>query len=709
MKKTILALILALGILLGGCGGEKVPATTAAPEVPFGNYIQPADSFAGGSGTEADPFQIETIQQLALLAEVINRSYDVAHYDEEQLYRYGHYVLIADISLNDAADFDTWQRNPPQYAWEPIGCKDAQGLMHEFRGVFDSQGHTISGLYLPGDVHTGGGGLFGQVSKATIRNVNITDSLLIAAEEENAGLLAAQCLDSTIRNCHVSGQVFLNHVYQGGGVIGDASGKEGFLKDCSFSGNLTAENISGNVGGVCGYISCQAEGLENHGALELKDSPVASAFGGIAGGVTNCTLTGSTNSSSVTVLGEAGSVGGICGQLDVGMEFTRDENGDFTTAGAGAVLSDCINSGSVSASNAKQVGGIVGSGFNCFKSAQSIILRGCENTGTVTGLEKVGGIVGEMYLEYASYQLVDCVNTGTVEGQSRVGGMIGSTGVNKGASAIEGCENRGSVTASDSAAGILGWGADMNLGWDAETDSGCLTITRCHNSGTVTVDSGTAGGILSRLFHPGGDFTMEITKCENTGTVHSTDSGRLGGILGGCTAGYVLRQEGAACYIRSCVNSGTLSYGDATVDAGANHIGSDGALNTTEKALTTMSGSAAGGIVGSSFQTVVENCLNRGQILLATDTSPIRDYRELSSVSGEEPTVFAGSIYGLFMYSPNDEDNSFEKEHITDCAYTGSFDTPVCAPFLLEEPPVISGNRRISEEEAQALTEKLLK
>ena len=179
MKKSILALLLAFGVLLGGCGGEKPPATTAAPEVPFGNYIHPAGSFAGGSGTEADPFQIETIQQLALLADVINRSYDFEHYDEDELYRYGHYVLTADISLNDTADFDTWQNTAPEYAWESIGCKDAQGLMHEFRGVFDGQGHTISGLYLPGDVHTEGGGLFGKVDKATIRNVTLrTPSLL---------------------------------------------------------------------------------------------------------------------------------------------------------------------------------------------------------------------------------------------------------------------------------------------------------------------------------------------------------------------------------------------------------------------------------------------------------------------------------------------------------------------------------------------------
>ena len=709
MKRRTIVMLLCLSLVLFGCGRKQTAATTAAPEVPFGNYIQPAESFAGGSGTQEDPFQIETVRQLALLAEVINRNYDVEHYDDEQLYRYGYYVLTADIVLNDPADFDTWQEAAPQYAWEPIGCKGEDGLLYEFRGVFDGRGHTVSGLYLPGDVHTEGGGLFGRVSKATVCNVSIADSLLIAADEEEAGLLAAQCSNSVIQNCQVSGRVSLRNTNYGGGVIGYAGGKNAKLKDCSFSGSLTAQAVSGQVGGVCGYLACPAEGLENHGALELKDSPFCD-LGGIAGAVSRCALTRSSNSGSVTTRTEAGSVGGICGQLSAGLTWQQEGNLDTVAA---TEISGCVNSGRITADSSELVGGIAGSGFNCFRDCGQVTLRDCGNTGTVTGLSKVGGIVGELYLEYSAYQIENCENAGSVEGQSRVGGVAGSVGVNKGPSAMDGCENRGSVTAAEDAGGILGWGADMNLDWQKETDSGALSILRCRNSGAVTVDSGTAGGILGRLIHPGGAFTVDISRCENTGTVHSTGSGRLGGILGGCTAGYVIgRDEGAACYVRYCVNGGTLSYGDAAVNAAAPAQaagGDDQTLNATEKALSTMSGSAAGGIVGASFQTVVESCLNRGQILLSTGTTPIRNYAEHSAVSGESATVFAGGIYGLFLYSPTDPENAFEREHITDCAYTGGFDAPAYAPFLQEESPVISGNRRISEEEAQALAEEMLR
>lgn len=77
--------------------------------MPAANYIQPAEAFAGGSGTEDDPFQIETAQQLALLAKVTNRYYDLDSYEEEKLYRDGHYVLTADIALNDTSDFASWE------------------------------------------------------------------------------------------------------------------------------------------------------------------------------------------------------------------------------------------------------------------------------------------------------------------------------------------------------------------------------------------------------------------------------------------------------------------------------------------------------------------------------------------------------------------------------------------------------------------------
>ena len=75
MKRVMMVLISCVVLLFAACGGKAggkdAPAASDSQTekvLPAANYIQPAETFAGGSGTENDPFQIETAQQLALLA-----------------------------------------------------------------------------------------------------------------------------------------------------------------------------------------------------------------------------------------------------------------------------------------------------------------------------------------------------------------------------------------------------------------------------------------------------------------------------------------------------------------------------------------------------------------------------------------------------------------------------------------------------------------
>lgn len=723
MKRVMMVLISCAVLLLVACSGKAgaKDASTASDSqtekvLPTANYIQPAEAFAGGSGTEDDPFQIETAQQLALLAKVINRYYGLDSYEEEILYRYGHYVLTADIALNDTSDFANWETQAPAYSWEPIGRKNEENRTARFQGVFDGQGHTISGLYCSyasSDTNDEeAGGLFAEANGAQIRNVNITDSMLIVDYKEQAGMLAAECHDSVIENCNVFARIIAHGVRYGGGVIGWMTGDAGLLKGCSFSGKITAEDIAGYLGGVCGSLSCPGEDLQNNASIEMENSPISGACGGIVGSVNNCILRSSRNCGSITVLGETQNVGGICGELSAGFTFGRDENSELTSVGAGAEIHGCTNSGDVTAKDVSATGGIIGLVLNCFRSAEKITIQGCTNTGTVIGTEDVGGIAGEISLKYNNYQLLDCVNTGRVEGDSNVGGIAGSVNSCKGQSTMENCENQGNVTAQSSAGGILGWALSPNLAWEKE-DSGALAITKCRNSGNVTIASNAAGGIVGTFMHPGDNIILELTKCENTGTIHSTDSGRLGGILGGSYAGYVTGSgNGAACYIRSCVNSGVLSYGDATVNAAgydAAESGQNGrALNPTERTVMAIGGRTAGGIVGSTFCTVVESCLNQGHILLSEGMVPISDIEANVRMTEEDSVVFVGGICGQTLHSNKDGD-TFEKEHYTDCAYTDGFAAAVYAPFLPADSEIIAGNRRITEQEAKAMARELLK
>ena len=711
MKKILMGLLCAalLPLWAGAYAAENTP-------VP----IEPAEAFAGGSGTAEDPFQIANAQQLALLAKVTNQEYDWDHLDERDLYQNGYYVLTADISLNDTSNFANWESEPPAYVWDPIGAasKDIERGYADFRGVFDGQGHTISGLYsLSARLHDKedtAGGLFGDADRAQIRNVNITDSMLIAAEMQNAGLLVGESSSSVIENCHVSGRLIVNNVAASGGVAGRVYGD--VFADCSFSGSIVAENehTCANVGGVCGALHSTGERLVNYASIEVRNSPVMWDCGGVVGSVSQAVLRDSVNNGDITVYGQSKSIGGVCGTVAASFGFARDENDKLIKVPENSEIINCINNGSVTAVESERVGGIAGGGSSVFQPTGTIIIQGCMNNGEIRGKEYVGGIVGEVFAEYGNYQLQQCVNTGSVTGSDRVAGIAGSVNTAIGASVIEGCENRGSVTAtseeSGTAGGILGWGVDPTI-WYKEGDSGSLTIRKCRNSGSVTVNAGTAGGIMSRLMHSGVDFFIEITQCENTGAIHSNQSGRLGGILGGCTAGYVIGFEGkAACTIRSCVNSGDLSYGDATVnvvDYVPREPGDGRVLNATEKTMIAMGGSAVGGIVGSSFGTVVESCLNRGHILLPDGVAPLSDVEANVRMTEDDTTVFVGGICGLTVY--NSERDAFETEHYTDCAYTDSFAAAVYAPFLPADSEVIAGNRQITAEEADALAAELLR
>ena len=703
--KRIMTVLLCCAVLLSLWAG-----VAAAENTPV--YIEPAEAFAGGSGTADDPFRIETAQQLALLAKVINQNYDWEHLDERDLYKNGYYALTADIALNDTSNFANWETEAPAYVWEPIGIRSESNSSsyYDFRGAFDGQGHTISGLYclseLLYDREDTAGGLFGQVMDAQIRNVNITDSMLKAADKQEAGLLVGSGTGSVIENCHVSGRVMLDHVHSGGGVVGYMFGDG--LKDCSFSGSITAENTSDYVGGVCGSLSCTGEGLVNYASIEVRNSPILAACGGVVGSVSECALRNSRNVGSVTVLGEADDVGGVCGVCSSGFSLEKDENGKTVSVAADAEISGCVNSGDVTAKEATSVGGVIGDAFNCFLPTGQITIQGCANEGNVAGLENAGGIAGRIFLEYASYRMQQCVNRGSVTGTGRAGGIAGSANTAKGASVIEGCENQGNVSSDSCAGGILGWGVDPNLAWK-DGDAGSLTIAKCRNSGNVSVASGTAGGILSRLMNGGYDYIIEITQCENTGVIHSDGIGRLGGVLGGCTAGYVFGlEEKAACYIRSCVNSGVLSYGDATVNVADYTAGEtdDGrALNATEKAVIAMGGSAVGGMVGASFGTVVESCLNRGLVMLPAGTVPISDIEANVRLTDEDSVAFVGGIYGLSLCGSSD---ASKNERVTDCAYTDSFTAAVYAPFLPADSETVAGNRQVTAEEADALAAELL-
>ena len=122
-----------------------------------------AGSFAGGDGSEADPFRIETGSQLAFLAREVNGGKDYA----------GKYVsMVCDVDLNHVE-------------WTPIG-----NGTHSFSGIFHGNGHTVSNLKMTDGARFAGelssaetdqyaAGLFGTARNAVIRNVKINHADIV--------------------------------------------------------------------------------------------------------------------------------------------------------------------------------------------------------------------------------------------------------------------------------------------------------------------------------------------------------------------------------------------------------------------------------------------------------------------------------------------------------------------------------------------------
>lgn len=131
MKKThrIFSALLAILMVLAVCPIIALPALAESkPDVWDGTA---ATAFAGGSGTEADPYLIANAEQLAYLANSVNNGNNYA----------GKYLkLTADIWLNDITKAN-WSSDSPK-AWSPIGLHSGA----KFEGYFDGDGYAVYGL-----------------------------------------------------------------------------------------------------------------------------------------------------------------------------------------------------------------------------------------------------------------------------------------------------------------------------------------------------------------------------------------------------------------------------------------------------------------------------------------------------------------------------------------------------------------------------------
>lgn len=641
-----------------------------------------ADGFAGGTGTEEDPYQIATAEQLAYLAQSVNGG---------TTYQGKYIKLTADIVLNNTVS-ENWTLTAKK--WTPIGTYTDNTTNAPFSGIFDGGSHTISGLYiyaLSGTTWMSYQGLFGYTYNAefkdvTIANADITGADYIGAlvgyayyfvENADAAYTLSGCI---VKDSSVIGDVCV------GGLVGmgyrDVQGNYNAQASLSFAiDSCMAEESSvlgvRNVGGIIGdmgknvssnkYATTYATITDcmNSGSI----STIGSAYvGGIVGfcnsdaAFTDCTNSGNVASDASTY--DLPSTGGVVGFCNFTVTFTN-----------------CTNSGAISTASSESssyTGGIVG---NCESAAAFIE---CKNNGDVSSTSSysttAGGIAG--YCKSAAV-FTDCTNNSNISSttSATLGGIVGRSTRN---SSFTNCTNSGKIVSTSNAGGIAG-SCDSSIFTDcinsgdvfstnsSSTHAGGIAgygsgrLTSCINSGdmvsTSSASSAYAGGIAGYWY--GSDT---FTDCTNSGNVSSTTASSSATYAGGI-AGY-LHGSGT---IKDCTNSGNILSSKSYAGGISGYVSAGSTIekcynigSMTAPTDTTGNVSNVGGIVGFAAKSAISNCFNIGAFYGYTNVGGIVGYIEggeskaeafvyncynLGSVNGMKfsdsiPAAYIGAIVG---------------------------------------------------------------
>ena len=234
-------------------------------------------------------------------------------------------VLTADISLTEP-----WLK--------PIGIDGAA-----FTGIFDGQGHKISGFQ---GTSTGKFGLFGVINNATVKDFSIEGTLEVTAATGSGTI--GWSSRSRISGVHSALNITVSElgVHHVGGVVGSAQ-YNNRITGCTFSGKLTeAAGNNDNFAGIVGYM---AEDTilycANYGTVDyvLPNGSVGGIVGYLNNG--NGMLRGCLNIGKVTMTDEDATptyggaiVGWLRGNTPSNMMGNCWLEGSAPTANGGSVM-----------------------------------------------------------------------------------------------------------------------------------------------------------------------------------------------------------------------------------------------------------------------------------------------------------------------------------------------------------------------------------
>jgi hypothetical protein len=190
-----------------------------------------------GKGTEDEPYEIQSENDLNALAVSVNNGNE---------YNGTYFKLTADLTYDN-----TITNN-----FTPIGTgTETEDVDKPFRGHFDGDGHTISGIRYDNSTSYGVG-VFGYIYwPATIKNLNVEDcsfnanSFVGGIVGNNGG--SSNNTEFGIFDCTVGSDVYVTGTdeveCEAGGIIGNCSSMT--IRNCTSKANVSGSSIVGGIAG----------------------------------------------------------------------------------------------------------------------------------------------------------------------------------------------------------------------------------------------------------------------------------------------------------------------------------------------------------------------------------------------------------------------------------------------------------------------------
>ena len=284
---------------------DKLEKTVCYSEVDVWDGVTVSEALLG-SGTQDDPFLVQSGADLAYIAKVVNSAAKgTANFSAK------YFKMTKSIDLNGNQLL--------------IGSYSAGTVFH---GYFDGNHCVVKGINATQS-------LFGMLKDGYIKNLS-TYGTVTTTENKGVAGLVSYISNSTVEN--VTNYVNVTGIQQVAGVVGWLENTNtAYIKNCVNYGNITATLYQ--IGGIAGFAKGNIMDCTNFGNVTSTGNGYVGGVGGAtkdSNGVrSNCVNYGNVQGTNY--------VGGVFGQIN-------------------KTTSDCYGYGKVTATNGTNVGDVVGHG-----------------------------------------------------------------------------------------------------------------------------------------------------------------------------------------------------------------------------------------------------------------------------------------------------------------------------------------------------------